>query len=111
VGAFFFQNNATPKIQTKFYSLLISIRQASPELDVPESVFYKEIDGYNLYVERKDQKTGMLYDVLIYDVASGFNSMAVIICDSAKMSMTEDKRMLIFTMYSGQQFQNFTQGQ
>ena len=110
VGAFFFQNNATPKIQTKFYSLLISIRQASPELDVPESVFYKEIDGYNLYVERKDQKTGMLYDVLIYDVASGFNSMAVIICDSAKMSMTEDKRMLIFTMYSGQQFQNFTQG-
>jgi len=110
VGAFFFQNNAIPKIQTKFYSLLISIRQASPELDVPESVFYKEIDGYNLYVEKKDQKTGMLYDVLIYDVASGFNNMAVIICDSAEMSMTEDKTMLIFTMYSGQQFQNFTQG-
>lgn len=110
VGAFFFQNNAIPKIQTKFYSLLISIRQASPELDVPESVFYKEIDGYNLYVERKDQETGMLYDVLIYDVASGFNNMAVIVCDSAKMSMTEDKTMLIFTMYSGQQFQNFKQG-
>ncbi len=110
VGAFFFQNNAIPKIQTKFYSLLISIRQASPELDVPEGIFYKEIDGYNLYVERKDQKTGMLYDVMIYDVASGFNNMAVIVCDSAKMSMTEDKTMLIFTMYSGQQFQNFTQG-
>lgn len=110
VGAFFFQNNAIPKIQTKFYSLLISIRQASPELDVPQGVFYKEIDGYNLYVERKDQKTGMLYDVLIYDVASGFNNMAVIVCDSARMSMTEDKKMLIFTMYSGQQFQNFTQG-
>lgn len=110
VGAFFFQNNAIPTIQTKFYSLLISIRQASPELDVPEGVFYKEIDGYNLYVGRKDQKTGMLYNVLIYDVASGFNNMAVIICDSAEMSMTEDKTMLIFTMYSGQQFQNFTQG-
>ena len=110
VGAFFFQNNAIPKIQTKFYSLLISIRQASPELDVPESVFYKEIEGYDLYVERKDQKTGMLYDVLIYDVASGFNNMAVIVCDSAEMSSTEDKTMLIFTMYSGQQFQNFKQG-
>lgn len=110
VGAFFFQNNAMPKIQTKFYSLLISIRQASPELDVPESVFYKEIEGYNLYVEKKNQQTGMLYDVLIYDVASGFNNMAVIVCDSAEMNSTEDKRMLIFTMYSGQQFQNFTQG-
>ena len=110
VGAFFFQNNAVPRIQTKFYSLLISIRQASPELDVPEGVFYKEISGYNLYVGSKDRESGMLYDVLIYDVASGFNNMAVIVCDSARMSMTEDKNMLIFTMYSGQQFQNFTEG-
>jgi Predicted permeases len=110
VGAFFFQNNAIPKIQTKFYTLLISIRQKSPELDVPQGAFYKEIDGYNLYVERKNQQTGMLYDVLIYDVASGFNNMAVIICDSAEMSSTEDKTMLIFTMYSGQQFQNVIQG-
>lgn len=52
----------------------------------------------------------MLYDVLIYDIASGFNNMAVIVCDSAKMSSNEDKTMLIFTMYSGQQFQNWNQG-
>ncbi|WP_298647358.1 LptF/LptG family permease [uncultured Proteiniphilum sp.] len=110
VGAFFYQNNVLPKIQTKNYSLLISIRQASPELVIPEGVFYKELDGYNLYVEKKDRQTGMLHNVLIYDVASGFNNMAVIICDSAEMSMTEDKKMLIFTMYSGQQFRNFQQG-
>lgn len=110
VGVFFYQNNALPKIQTKFYSLLISIRQASPELEIPEETFYKEIDGYNLYVGEKNQKTGMLYNVLIYDIASGFNNMAVIICDSAEMSTTDDKKMLIFTMYSGQQFRNFERG-
>lgn len=110
IGAFFYQNNALPRIQTKFYSLLISIRQASPELEIPEGVFYKDIPGYNLYVGKKDQKTGMLHNVLIYDIASGFNSMAVIICDSAEMSSTDDKKMLVFTMYSGQQFQNFQQG-
>ena len=27
----------------KFYSLLISIRQASPELDIPEQVFTKRL--------------------------------------------------------------------
>ncbi len=59
VSAFFFQNYAVPRIQTKFYSLLISIRQASPELDVPEGVFYKEIEGgYNLYVGKKRQTHG-----------------------------------------------------
>jgi len=111
VGAFFYQDKAFPKIQTKFYSLLISIRQASPALDVPEQVFYKEIDGYNLYVEKKDHDTGMLYDVLIYDVGNGFNDMTAIVCDSAEMSMTEDKTMLIFTMHNGQQFRNFTEGE
>jgi lipopolysaccharide export system permease protein len=110
VGAFFYQNDVLPKIQSKFYSLLISIRQASPELDIPEGVFYKELEGYNLYVGKKDRQTGMLYNVFIYDIASGFNNMAVIICDSAEMNMTDDKKRLVFTMYSGQQFQNFQQG-
>lgn len=111
VGTFFFQNNALPKITTKFYSLLISIKQASPELDIPEGVFYKEIPNYNLYVEKKNRDTGMLYNVLIYDVANGFNNMAVIICDSAEMGMTGDKKMLIFTMYNGRQFSNLSQGE
>ncbi|MDO5665621.1 MAG: LptF/LptG family permease [Bacteroidia bacterium] len=110
IGTFFFQNNAMPKIQPKFYSLLISIRQKSPELDIPEGVFYKEIQGYNLYVGKKNRETGMLYDVSIYDISSGFQNMAVIICDSAEMRMSEDKLSLIFTMHSGQQFQNFIEG-
>ena len=94
IGTFFYQDNILPKTQTKFYSLLISIRQASPELDIPEGVFYKEIDGYNLYVEKKNPKTGMLYDVLIYEATGGFDNMAVIVCDSAEMSSTEDDTML-----------------
>ena len=107
IGTFFFQNYAMPKIQVKFYSLLISIRQKSPELDIPEGVFYKEIDNYNIFVERKNRRTGMLYDVMIYDVSKGFNSMAVIVCDSASMKLSADKLSLAFTMYNGQQFQNF----
>ena len=107
IGAFFFQNYAMPKIQVKFYSLLISIRQKSPELDIPEGVFYKDIDNYNIFIEKKNRKTGMLYDVMIYDVSQGFNNMAVIVCDSAAMKLSEDKLSLIFTMHHGQQFRNF----
>ena len=28
----------------------------SPEVDIPEGVFYDEIDGYNLYVKHKNRK-------------------------------------------------------
>ena len=107
VGAFFYQNYAMPRIQVKFYSLLISIRQKSPELDIPEGVFYKGIENYNIFVDKKNRDTGMLHDVMIYDVSKGFNNMAVIVCDSASMKMSEDKLSLAFTMFDGQQFQNF----
>ena len=110
IGTFFFQNNAMTRIQPKFFSLLISIRQKSPEVEIPERTFYKEIDGYNLYVEKKNQETGMLYDVTIYDLTSGFRNMVVIVSDSARMHMSEDKLSLLFTLHSGQQFHNFTDG-
>ena len=111
IGAFFFQNNAMPTIQTKFYTLLYSVRTASPELEIPEGTFYKGIDGYNLFVDKKNKDTGMLYDMFIYDVTKGnIDEMGVIICDSAQMMMTEDKLSIVFNMYNGQQFQNFQQG-
>jgi lipopolysaccharide export system permease protein len=106
VGAFFFQNEVLPIAQVKFYSLLFSMKHKSPELDIPEGAFYKEIDGYNLYVDRKDRETGMLYDVMIYDLSGSFEDAAVIVADSGKLKMTDDKKYLIFSLWSGESFEN-----
>lgn len=62
IGAFFFQNNVLPIAQTKMWTLLYSMRQKSPELDIPEGVFYDQIPGFNLFVKEKDQETGVLRD-------------------------------------------------
>lgn len=43
------------------------MKQKSPEVDIPEGVFYSDIDGYNIYVKHKDRKTGLLKDILIYN--------------------------------------------
>ena len=45
VCAFFFQNNVLPKAQVKMWTLLFSMRQKSPELDIPEGAFYDQIQG------------------------------------------------------------------
>ena len=72
VGAFFFQNDVLPKAQVKMWSLLFSMRQKSPELDIPEEAFYDQIQGYNLFIKKKNRDTGMMYDMMIYDVSSGY---------------------------------------
>ena len=106
IGAFFFQNNAMPVVQVKLYSLLYSMRQKSPELDIPEGVFYSEIKDYNLKVAKKNRKTGMLYDVLIYSMKDGFEKARIIYADSGRLEMTADKQHLWLHLYSGDLFEN-----
>lgn len=106
IGAFFFQNNVLPVAQTKMWTLLYSMRQKSPELEIPEGVFYDQIPGYNLFVEKKDRDTGILYDLMIYDVSAGFDNARIILADSGKMSFTADKTHLFLNLYSGEQFEN-----
>ncbi len=104
--SFYFQNVIGPKAQTKLWTLLISMRQKSPELDIPERAFYDQIEGYNLYVEHKDRDTGMLYNVMIYNFANGFDNAQIIRADSGRLEMTEDKQHLYLHLYSGEQFEN-----
>lgn len=49
----FFQNVIGPKAQKELWTLLVSMKQKSPEVDIPEGVFYSDIEGYNIYVKKK----------------------------------------------------------
>lgn len=106
VGAFFFQNDVLPKAQVKMWTLLFSMRQKSPELEIPEGAFYDQIDGYNLYVRSKDKETGMLYNMMIYDVSKGYGYANVIVADSGKLSFTEDKKHLFLKLHDGESFED-----
>ncbi len=106
VGAFFFQNNLLPVAQSKMWTLLFSVRQKSPEVEIPERSFYDQIPNMNLYIERKNPDTGMLYDMIIYDVTNGLDNSRVILADSGKFSFTEDKTRLFLHLYHGEMFEN-----
>ena len=111
IGTFFFQDRILPLANTKMYSILIGIKHASPELEIPEGVFYKEINDYNIYVEHKDYKTGTLHGVTIY-IFDGFNieDATVTVADSARIAMGESGRHLKLTLWSGKQIGTFRGG-
>lgn len=108
IGAFFFQNNVMPVAQSKMYTLLLSMRQKSPELEITEGVFNDQIPGRNIFIDSKNRETGMLYGVMIYDMSAGadIDQMRIILADSGRISVTEDKRYLVVRLYNGEQFEN-----
>ncbi len=108
-ASFYFQNVTVPDSQVKLYTLLYSMKQKSPELDIPEGAFYDEIEGYNLYVKKKNKETGMLYSVMIYNFSDGFENAHIIVADSGKLEITADKKFLQLHLYNGEQFENLKQ--
>jgi lipopolysaccharide export system permease protein len=102
--SFYFQNVTVPRAAQNLYSIIFSINEKSPELEIPEGVFYSQIKGYNMYVRHKNFDTGFMYDVTIYDFSDGYDKMSVIVSDSANMETTADKQHLYLHLYSGEQF-------
>lgn len=106
IGAFFFQNNVLPTVQVKMWSLLYSMKQKSPALEIPEGVFYNQITGYNIFVREKDNRRNMMYDITIYDVSNGAENAMIILADSGNLKFTDDNRFLFLTLHSGESFEN-----
>lgn len=109
--SFYFQNVVSPYAQMKLYTMMYSIKQSSPESEIPEGIFYNGIDGYNIYVEHKDKDTGILYNVIIYDMSSGFENANILVSDSAEIINTSDNKLMIMALHSGEQFSNLTDQQ
>ena len=106
LGSFYFQNVIGPKANMSFAQLLISMKQKSPELEIPEGIFYDGIPKTNLYVQKKDTKTGMLYGMMIYRMSDSFEEAAISLADSGMMQSTAEKKHLLLTLYSGEWFEN-----
>ena len=104
--SFYFQDVVGPKANQSFYQLLLSMKQKSPELEIPEGRFYDGIPGSNIYVQKKDLETGMLYGIMIYRMTGSYEDAAIILADSGMMQSTAEKKHLLLTLYSGEWFEN-----
>ncbi len=105
-GSFYFQNNVGPDSKKKMARLLISMKQKSPELEIPEGIFYDGIPQCNIYVQRKDLNTGMLYGIMIYRMTNSYDDAAIILADSGMLQSTAEKKHLQLSLYSGEWFEN-----
>lgn len=105
-GSFYFQNNIGPEANMKIAQLLISIKQKSPEVEIPEGIFYDGISGTNIYVQKKDVNTGKLYGVMVYKMSDSYEDATIILADSGMLQSTAEKKHLIMTLWSGEWFEN-----
>ena len=104
--SFYFQNNIGPNANMKLMQLLVSMKQKSPELEIPEGIFYDGLPNCNIYVQKKNTKTGKLYGIMIYRMTDSYEDAAIILADSGMIQSTAEKKHLLLSLWSGEWFEN-----
>lgn len=104
IGAFFISNNLIPVAYKHIYALRDDIGRTKDEIRIPNGIFYDGIEGYTLRVDSQDEETGLLHNLMVYDHNNNNGNTSLILAESGKIQITDDKQFLIFDMFNGRTY-------
>ena len=105
IGAFFISNDLIPLAYNKIYTLRDDIGKTKEEIKIPTKTFYNGIEGYILRVNDRNDETGMMHNVMVYNHTGNKGNTSLTIADSAEMRMSKDKTYLTFVLYHGSNYE------
>ena len=105
VGAFFVSNDLIPVAYNKIYQLRADIGKTKGEIKIPAKTFYNGIEGYMLRVEERNDETGIMHGVMVYNHTKNKGNTSLTIADSAMMKISKDKSYLSFIMFNGSNYE------
>jgi lipopolysaccharide export system permease protein len=102
--AFIFSNSINPVAMLKFKTLLFDIRRQKLAFDIKEGQFYRDIENYVIYVDKKGKDGSTIYGVKIYDHTERQGNTKIMVADSGMMTLSPNQRTIIFTLYNGHNY-------
>ena len=107
---FFISNSLIPIATLKWRTLLTDVQRQKLAFNIKEGIFYKDIDNYVIYVDKKGKDGSHIYGVKIYDHTDHQGNTKIISADSGMMAMSPNQRSIIFTLYNGHNYTDLTTG-
>lgn len=104
IACFFSSNNLMPLAYKNIFALRDDISRTKDQIRIPTGLFYDGIDNYVLRVESRNHETDMLYDIMVYDHTAKRGNNNITLADSGSIKLTEDKANALFTLYSGETY-------
>ncbi len=105
IGAFFVSNNLMPVAFNNIYQLREDIGKTKEEIKIPTGTFYNGIEGYILRINERDDETGMMHGVMVYNHNNKKGNTSLTLADSAMMKMSKQKNYLTFVLFDGSNYE------
>jgi lipopolysaccharide export system permease protein len=101
VGLVFYQNYILPESNHRLLNLMIDIGKMKPTLEIKENIFSTAVDGYTILIREKNDKTGEIKDIQIFEERKG-GVPTTIIADRGRMFYIDEENLLRFELEDGE---------
>jgi lipopolysaccharide export system permease protein len=97
-----FNNYVLPESNHAFATLLYEITQKKPTVQLKAGMFIDDFEGYTLYIDRLDDRSGEMGGVKIYDRTETGASPTLIFANTGWASFTSDRGTLTLELHDGE---------
>lgn len=98
IGLIVFNNYFLPEANHRGRNLMYDIARKKPAIRLPDGVFTNEFPGYTIYIAKKIEKTGEIYDITIYDLRNN----AIITAPAGTLQPIEVEDIMQFILFDGE---------
>ncbi len=100
-GLVYFNNYILPESNHKLLGLIIDIGKMKPTMKIKENIFCESIEGYTLLIQHKNDKTGVIKGIQIFQLAKD-GIPVITIAEKGKMKYVKTKNLLQFELENGE---------
>ncbi len=101
VGMYFFIDRVVPASNLRFKDLMLSIGMKRPDLELKERVFIQDFPGYELYIEKMDDRTGEMRNVTIFQMEGG-RLKSTIVAERGRVASRNVRGLVVLELYDGE---------
>ena len=96
-----FNNYVLPETNHALYNLMVDVSRKRPTAQISEGVFIDGFEGYNIFVEKVNNRTNEIRGVKIYQLSTSARP-TTILADWGKIHYSQDGRILTLELHDGE---------
>jgi lipopolysaccharide export system permease protein len=97
-GMIYYNNRILPESNHRLLNLLIDINKKKPTVEIKENVFIDAFEGYKIYVRHKNDKTGEVGDVQIFESDKKGNLLRTVTAEKGTLQYLEEEQIIRFEL-------------
>jgi len=101
-GMVYYNNRILPESNHRLLNLLIDINKKKPTAEIKENVFIDAFEGYKIYVRHKNDKTGEVGDVQIFESDKKGNLLRTVTAEKGRLRYIEEEQIIRFELENAQ---------